>query len=369
MGGIGYGLKSSEIINPINPASFSNVDSMSFMIDMGISARLGWFSDEDRTVRKFNGNIEYLAMQFPLSKTLGMGLGLKQISSVGYDYGNISGTGQSAVVHTYSGSGGLSEVYGGISYKLFKGFSLGANIGYLFGDLKHGSKVGYYDVENFTDEYIDTLRVNGLDYELGFQYTYPLSKGKQITIGGVFSPKRSVGGKYMESYVQRNISNSVVERKDSTTYNLGLEMPTTIGIGFTYNEMDRLTLGADFTMEAWESATFYGDTDKFRNSNKFSLGGEYIPQYKSRKFLERVRYRFGAKHSNSYVLVNNSGYKEYGVSLGFGLPMNDGRSLLNTSFEFTKVSPESKQLVGEQYFKFTFSYTFNELWFFQRKVQ
>ena len=28
MGGIGYGLRNSQIINPMNPASFSNIDSL-----------------------------------------------------------------------------------------------------------------------------------------------------------------------------------------------------------------------------------------------------------------------------------------------------------------------------------------------------
>jgi hypothetical protein len=63
------------------------------------------------------------------------------------------------------------------------------------------------------------------------------------------------------------------------------------------------------------------------------------------------------------------GYDEYGVSLGLGVPMNDRRSFLNFAFEYTTIQPELKTLIKEQYFKITVSYTFNELWFFKRKVQ
>ena len=62
------------------------------------------------------------------------------------------------------------------------------------------------------------------------------------------------------------------------------------------------------------------------------------------------------------------GYKEYGASLGFGLPLVDNRSYLNLSFEYVKVHPEMKTMIDEQYFRFTLNYCFNEFWFFKRKV-
>ena len=37
MGGVGYALRTSEHINPINPASYTAVDSLSFMFDVGMS--------------------------------------------------------------------------------------------------------------------------------------------------------------------------------------------------------------------------------------------------------------------------------------------------------------------------------------------
>ena len=64
----------------------------------------------------------------------------------------------------------------------------------------------------------------------------------------------------------------------------------------------------------------------------------------------------------------NGGYKEYGVTLGVGLPMLDNRSFINASLEYIKVAPERKGLIDEQYLRLTVSYTFNEYWFFKRKI-
>jgi DNA modification methylase len=88
------------------------------------------------------------------------------------------------------------------------------------------------------------------------------------------------------------------------------------------------------------------------------------------KYYNRIRYRAGFNYTNSYVKVkdSNSGYKEYGASIGFGLPMVDRRSFVNLAFEYSLIVPEVKY-VKEQYFKLTLSYTFNEAWFFKQKLQ
>ena len=59
MGGIGYGLRSSKQINPLNPASYTSIDSMTFIFDFGASAQLSWFDDGQNKQNNYNGNIEY----------------------------------------------------------------------------------------------------------------------------------------------------------------------------------------------------------------------------------------------------------------------------------------------------------------------
>ena len=107
----------------------------------------------------------------------------------------------------------------------------------------------------------------------------------------------------------------------------------------------------------------------FNDRLKFNIGGEWIPNYTSNILFGRMRYRAGVYYTNSYLKVKDSKYNEFGVNVGFGFPTPERRSFLNLAFEYSRVKPESSALIDEQYFKISFSYTFNELWFRKLKVQ
>ena len=66
MGGVGYGLRSPKQINPMNPASYSCMDSLTFLFDFGVAGQLSWFDDGNARQNDINGNVEYIAMQLSL---------------------------------------------------------------------------------------------------------------------------------------------------------------------------------------------------------------------------------------------------------------------------------------------------------------
>ena len=115
MGGIGVGLRNPKMINSLNPASYSGVDSMTFMFDLGVMGQMAWFEEGSSRSRKTNGSVEYLALQFPLSKNLGVGAGFAPISYVGYDYGGITTLSnlEENVKEQSTGSGGLRRSHRG----------------------------------------------------------------------------------------------------------------------------------------------------------------------------------------------------------------------------------------------------------------
>lgn len=113
---------------------------------------------------------------------------------------------------------------------------------------------------------------------------------------------------------------------------------------------------------------FFDSKDEFKNRVRVAAGTEYIPNFQHRSLIKRMRYRAGFHYSNSYLKIKDSSYNEYGASVGFGIPLLDNRSMVNISFEYVKVKPDSRPLLDEQYFRFTLNYTFNERWFFKFKV-
>jgi len=365
MGGIGYGLRSNKQINPMNPASYTAMDSLTFIFDFGIAGQLSWFNDGINDERRLNGNVEYIAMQFPVHRRIAVSAGLLPYSYVGYNYGSNKINDEIYYTEHFSGTGGLNEIYAGLSIDIWKKrLSVGANVGYLFGRMTHNQVLTIStDGESITRRSKE-LEVRDYKLDFGVQYTHPFSATESFTLGVTYSPKKKLNT--TSSDVFYNTSGSPLE--GDTTKNNAFEIPHSIGTGISYVKQNKLTLAADFSYENWGQVRFFDKSDEFKNRIRVAAGGEIIPNYQNRAFFNRIRYRAGIHYSNSYLQINNSSYNEFGASVGFGLPLIDNRSYLNVSFEYVKIKPETKLLIDEQHFRFTVNYTFNERWFFKFKV-
>ena len=376
MGGIGYGLRDSQAINPMNPASFSQVDSMTFMVDVGVSAQIGWYNEEGNKMKKNNGKLNYVAMQFPLAKKTGMGFGFKPLSAVGYQYGQTDYITTSAITETrsYTGAGGINQLYGALSYRFTKQLSLGVNVSYTFGNIYHDQQTSNTQAASNTSTSRDTLRVGGLTLDGGLQYTLPL-KGGYFVVGLVYSPKMDIGKELRYGNFNYNSSTGILLDNDYIVYeNVPVEMPETYGVGLSYKKFQQWQIGADFQYQKWADAqspqiSTFRETNTFRNRMKINAGGEFIPNARSRHYFGRMSYRLGGNYSESYIQVKGSGYKEYGTGIGFGFPLLDNRSFVHVAFEYMKIQPDVAWLTDEQFFQCTVSFTFNEMWFLKRRLQ
>ena len=378
MGGIGYGLRNSQMINPMNPASFSSIDSLTFMFDLGITGQVSWLKDGLDKERKINGNLEYIAFQFPIAKKLGIGLGFEPVSYVGYNYADTTRlpVENDLVQNVYTGNGGLNRVYGALSYDFFNRISVGVKFSYLFGDITHNKLVTFSSINNYNTTWTDTIRSTGFLYDIGLQYHMPVGKFKTITVGAVYSPKTRYAAKVMTGIIRSDPTYGTImgDLINTVSTDSVFELPETYSLGFTYNYLGKFTIGADVLYQKWASAKYFNQTDVFNNRLKLNAGSEYIPNRTSNNILNRIHYRGGLYYTNSYLKIYNSKYNEYGVNLGLGIPiqdqrMQDRRSFLNLAFEYSLLQPEANLPISERYFKVSFSYTFNELWFFKRKVQ
>ena len=371
MGGIGYGLRSSQQINPMNPASYSSMDSLTFLFDVGATLQLSLLNDAANNHRNLNGNLDYMALQFPLSQTIAVSAGIIPYSHVGYNFNAVNETDEVSHIDNFFGTGGLNEVYVGVSIDIWKKrLALGANVGYMFGNIDHNSSVKYVSTgQQISDIYtLKKVNLHKIKYDLGMQYTHPLSNTERMTFGLAYSPKikfSSVSYDLIsaDSYFLGNFL------KADTLHNQGFDIPNTLGLGVSYVKDYKMILAADLSLQDWSNAHFFDENTLLKNRYKIVLGGEYIPNNFTRAYFSRVRYRAGIHYNNSYFQIDDSGYNEYGICLGVGFPMVDNRSFINASFEYVRVEPESRLLVNEQYFRFTLSFTFNEFWFMKRRIE
>ena len=137
MGGTGIGVHNSNQINLLNPASYAAVDTLTFLLDVGMSLGNTNLSEGSTKLNASNTTFDYIAMQFRLMPRLGLTLGLMPFSNIGYNFSNtnpINGNKGEKITatHTYDGTGGIRQVIAGIGYNPLRGFSIGAYFSYLY---------------------------------------------------------------------------------------------------------------------------------------------------------------------------------------------------------------------------------------------
>ncbi len=368
MGGISYGLRASKFTNPGNPASFTAIDSLTFRFEAAASLKFSSYKDSNGEQSKTNGNLEYLALQFPVKKWLGISAGVLPYSVVGYDFSSkdtqsstiTSGSLEST--YLYEGSGGITQIYLGAAVNPFPNFSLGASLDFNFGTIKHSSSVSFDNTAYYSTSQANEIRVSSFTGLFGAQYTLLLPKEQKITFGAVFQPKSSLGGDAEQTVITTDTLN--------ITDNNDFDLPLSFGGGFVYNFSEKLLAGFDYKYQAWSDVRYFGKKP-FVDRNKFSIGLEYQPNNISKNYFNRIYYRVGANYSNSYTKVNGKDLSEYVISAGLGLPLKRGLNptVLNMVFEYGNMGTTADNLIKEQCFKFTLNMTINERWFVTRKFE
>ena len=377
MGGIAFGLRDGAQINPLNPASYTAIDSLTFIFEGGVSLQNMNISGGGVKLNAKNSSFDYLAMQFRLHPKIAMSIGLLPFSNVGYSVSESNEATETSPYSTKSltGEGGLHQLYVGAGVKVLKNLSVGVNASYFWGDITRPLTQLYPNTAS-AYSYIRQNAVSVSDYKLdfGLQYTQEFNKKHSATIGAVYSPKHKLNNDYT---VTTQASSTVSQDWDAT-----LEVPNTFGVGFTYNYDKRLTVGLDYSLQQWSKTKFgvntsddavredFDETYTYCDRHKISVGAEYIPNLIGRSYLSHIKYRLGAYYTTPYYKIGGKdAAREYGVTAGFGLPVPRSRSILSISGQFVRVSGQESTFVNENIFRVSIGLTFNERWFFKRRVE
>lgn len=383
MGGVGIGLRSKTNVNSINPASYSSVDSLTMIVDAGISGQVTNFKEGGKRINANNADFEYLAASFRLMPKMGLGVGILPYTNIGYNYTSstkVGGESSTTSTSTYDGEGGIHQAYVGLGYGISKGLSVGANFSYLWGTYERTVTIANSDayVRTMTRTYGATVTSYKID--LGAQWQGKVGKDNLLTIGAIYGLGHNIGGnpEMTTTYTDPQTSVSSTSTEYATN---GLSIPHSLGVGLAWEQAKRLTLAADYTLQKWgtldypiadnNSATYSIGNGLLKDRHKVSLGVEWTPNSMSRNLLNRINYRFGGSVSTPYIKVNGQdGPKEYSVSGGFGIPITNSwnnRSILNISGQWSHAAADG--LITENTFRINIGLTFNERWFMKWKVQ
>ncbi|MDP3643041.1 MAG: hypothetical protein Q8S54_07605 [Bacteroidota bacterium] len=373
MGGASLGSRHAVQINSANPASYTANDSLSFVFDFGIDGTFSRYKGDQGTMNTKDINFRYFSLSWPITKWIGAAMGIQPYSDMGYEVGfNEELVGAGYVYHSYKGEGTTSKAFFGTSISPFKGLSVGANLNYLFGRLNQNTDIGFNNPQLFYISKTEGTRLRDFSLKYGLQYDYELKKDQFLTLGLTFEPQSDITVLHrLFSYKGITVGAStltdtlelVPETKDI------IKLPSTFGIGLSYNKLNKLEINADYYYAGWSKATFFGKTDELiTDQSRISAGFEYIPEaFSIRSYFKRLKYRAGIHQENSYLKLNNKQIKEFGVSFGVGIPFPKSKSTANFAVEFGKKGTTKDNLIKNNYAKLSLYLNLYDYWFVQRK--
>ena len=389
MGGLAIGLRDGKLVNMQNPASYSAVDSLTMIFDVGVSGQITNFKEGGRKVNAKTGNFDYAVAAFRLLPKVGVSFGVVPYSNIGYsyysaDYNNAESLTSSYFNVNHKGDGGFSQAYVGFGWEVLKGLSVGANVSYFWG--KYTKTITVVN----SDTYVNTLSktystsVNSYKLDFGVQYQRELNKDNLLTVGATVGLGHKLGAD--ASLISTNYDNvNAISYSTRDSVPDAFKLPFTFGVGATLLNKKSLTVGVDYSFQKWANMDYPVQTNNITTDHKLgyqmvgsqlldrhkvTVGTDWVPNPMGRSYFSHVHYRFGVSYATPYYNVNGvKGPREISVSAGLGIPLINtwnNRSTLNISAQWVNRSADN--LVRENSFRLNIGLTFNERWFAKWKV-
>lgn len=388
MGGAGIGVRIGNRINATNPAAYSAIDSLSLILDVGMNASFGQMTQGSQKKAIKNATLDYVHAGMHIAKRMGLVIGYMPYTDINYDFSStekyiandVNTTQPITTDISFEGQGGLNQAYLGLGWRAFHNLSIGANVGFLWGEYDHtlmpvykegGTSSSYYN--SIIKYYHASMKTYKIDF--GAQYPIRLSKQDGLNLGVTIG----LGHKIAQDAKLLLYST----QSDTTTYTATspFDLPLTFGFGGAWMHKNTLLVAGDVRHERWgkcrmpvETATGYEPMKGcYMNRTKVAVGAQWTPDPYNKAYWKRVQYRAGFNYSTPYLKINElDGPKEFSLSVGAGLPISNkhnNRSVVNFGLQWLNRSASSAGLVKENYLVLNLGVTFNERWFMKYKIE
>lgn len=409
MGGVAQGFRDGKQINLGNPASYSEVDSVTALFDMGVALQNGNYKMGEQQQNVKNTSFDGISFQFRAAKNVGVTVGLMPISNIKYKFASqnepLPGTENTSSYYSYSGDGGLREVLMGVGWRPFKPISIGVNAGYVWGEYNHKMNSHISESTAYSMARTYSADISTYNLQLGLQYIQPISKEDKIVVGATYSLGHDVSSDANRS--TETLTNSsmgyVTQSQKVDIINNAFQLPHSFAAGLTYYKSNRIRVAADFELQKWSDCKFPNQTTvqgtggteqvytaskgQLNDRMKIALGMDLTPKENSRKLSARTTYKIGGYYSQSYAKADPSGIigdkpLEYGVSAGVSMPiysrwlifsnmskLNISAQWVRTEIPYLSAQSMKKNTLTENYLRLCVGVSINEAWFYKWKLR
>lgn len=378
MGGIGVGVRDNRFINYTNPASITERDTLSFMLDFGMNQKNIMSTDGDVKSGYNIANMHNIVFTAPIYKKSALIVGITPYSSVGYKFNAVETDKEllskyGNIVYQKYGTGSISQLFVGGAMNFFKNFSFGAEFIYYFGALNRYSNVMFTTDPSARN--INTgwdYSVNAVSGRVGLQYFGKIAKNTTLTLGATYRFKSNLEGDF-NRYACTTSSSQIDTVLYANSLGYKVDIPTEFAAGFSIKKKDKWMFGFDYTRQNWQNS-FFGETPgvDFKPSvaSSFKVGIEFIPnRYDIRYYLKRATYRIGAYYDETYVNIGGNQVNAAGITLGMTMPIFRWYNGISWSVDFGQRGSLQDNMVRERYIQFNVNFNLHDMWFIKKRYQ
>ena len=386
MGGVGIATRDKRNINILNPAAVTEREIQSVMFDFSITEGNRYYAQKDMHSSNNTFNINSITMSFPIFKPMAMYFGIAPYSDIGYkitawetDKTIIAHTG--SILNTVQGYGGLYNGFIGTGFALFKGFSIGGELDYIFGNLH---KDNTFEMASSTHRSINsgyTLTLKALTGKFGAQYAFPIAGEVSAVVGATYKLETSLKGT-VDRFEIQTISSINDSTPSPRTYSDVLEkgkvkLASEIGTGIALKGGDKWSAEVNYLRSDWTSsgmdkvigfanvgnAVFSAST-----SQSVRAGFSYVPNRNDiRYYRRRITYRAGAYWDQAYCKIDGMDLNAVGVTLGATLPVFRWSNGITLGMDFGQRGSKAGNLVRERYVNFHIGINIHDVWFIKTR--
>ena len=366
IGHTGTAQMNRDYVEILNPASWTALNFTRIEFSLVLNGVL--LKDANKSTYLTDADFKGFTFAFPISRKYGIGFasGLIPYSRISYEIiqkNKAVAPVTSDYTTTYEGSGGLTRLFLGSTFRTSFDWTIGATLEYYFGTLKYDSKVDF-----------DNPKFKSTNYELIYRPT-----GFGTTVGLISQDLSGLFNSETISNLRLGVSVNFISNLTTDTSlvtdpntrvdtissgNTTLKVPVRVSAGLSMVLADEYNINLDYLYQPWTDFRIGSKHfNELRDVHKISAGFEYYPKRSLKSsFLEQIVWRAGLSYELSQYNINSTGINQYSVFGGFSIPLGVGNSF-DLGLEYSYRGTTEANLIRENFFRINIGISFGELWF------
>ena len=240
MGGLSI-FADSIHMNLQNPASYGKLKLTNYAI--GASHDRVKLESETASDNAKISSLDYLALGFPISDKVGIGIGVLPYTSVGYRILDAN-EGSASLLN---GRGGMNKVFLSAGWAVTNDLSVGVDANYNFGNFQNSQSINREELQYGTTD-VNRSDIKGFTVNFGVNYQKDLSEKLRLHISSTYAPAMDLDSENSRAISTVDFSSGtgrVIDFRELDLTQTQFEFPSRLSFGAGLGEQNKWFVGAE----------------------------------------------------------------------------------------------------------------------------